>query len=670
MSIYSFIVSFRNRQGGDVQNAPSSSSVASNSRFQNDLPGQSFDQSLKADDVRSSRTQATNKNNANLNIGENAFNAKSADFDDNASIGSQRSLGNNSISHQSYNDSIASLAMKGGETSGRSFAPGTASDKSLLNQSLEPAASTKSSSSHGISKSFKGSHGKVEHTSSKKQNHDSNQVSNNGDGTFQFPFGVPSDIKELMRVIKEKEAVLIKKEAELESEIKQRVKEYIREHGIGFPRYKLSYKPIHFNSVCWINHAICSFIFRGKIPTGEQDGVISGPTSQMNTERSLTKIQPGGLTRAPSQVFRRDADDNSTIESGAFPYGNGGKGSNREASNAETALGSPSRNAKSAPSTRPNDSNGVKGATKTISLNKPNGDDERPKTHDGSSPIRTSYGGMPTTPSGTRTKVGPSNIPLDGELIKYRLNIEENDPNKDRIYDIIDILVNNINYRQATDTSGKAFDSVDLIKFATPLIKVRQDAACDTSDLIESMRPLKELRVYDHPADFFMTRTYKITPDLESLWSKIQASDNVLAFFLTEFLPFLSPSERMRLNFAALPYQNRLVEEDLSKRPSSASPTKGHQQQFQSRSREWFTLSEEIVKGMSILHQECAAMLPLMAAIERISNDIIHFVKSMRKAGVTYIEDIRSLMSHNSENVALLQRSLIDLYRYVCLIFM
>jgi hypothetical protein len=223
-----------------MQNAPSSSSsVASNSRLQNDFPTQSFDQPLKSDDVRSNmRTTAANaKNNSNLSVGENAFNTKGADFNDNASVGSQRSIGNNSISHQSYNDSIASTSMKGAETSGRSVAQGVNSDKSLLSQSLEPAVSTKSASQHGTShKSSKGSHGKSEHASSKKHTHDSNQNNNNGDGTFQFPFGVPSDIKELMRVIKEKEAVLIKKEAELESEIKQRVKEYIREHGIGFPR--------------------------------------------------------------------------------------------------------------------------------------------------------------------------------------------------------------------------------------------------------------------------------------------------------------------------------------------------------------------------------------------------------------------------------------------------
>jgi hypothetical protein len=51
-----------------------------------------------------------------------------------------------------------------------------------------------------------------------------------------FPNGVPSNVTEMIRVLKEREAVLFKKELDLEEDVKKKVKEYIREHGIGLTR--------------------------------------------------------------------------------------------------------------------------------------------------------------------------------------------------------------------------------------------------------------------------------------------------------------------------------------------------------------------------------------------------------------------------------------------------
>lgn len=394
--------------------------------------------------------------------------------------------------------------------------------------------------------------------------------------------------------------------------------------------------------------------------------MMSGGSSQLNTERNPNRLPPGMLSKAPSQMtFRRD-DDNSTIDSSSMPFGGNHSGINRNngleglKTTSSESNGSPSRNAKSAPPTRSMDNNFGSITKNTTKSN----EEKRPKSHGGGySSLRNPAQQTPGASNGNRPNFGPLLAPLDAASIKSRLNIDLDDPNKDKIFDIIDIIVNNINYRHSSDATGKSLDSIDLIKIVTPTIPIRQDAACDTSDLTTATRPLKTLPIYDHPVDFFMTRTYKITPELESLWAKMQASDNVIAFLLNEFLPFLSYTERMRLNFAALPYPHRLSEEEMSKRPSSASAMSPSRGQLQPRSREWFTLSEEIVKGMIIIHQECMAMLPLMSAIEKISEDVIHFVKSMRKAGIPYIEDIRTLMSHHPENIGLLQRSLIDLYR-------
>ena len=111
------------------------------------------------------------------------------------------------------------------------------STKSSLNQNSHVSGGGASSISHKSGKVAHGKSTKDDHTSGKTRRHSiSKDEPSQPDPTLQFPFGVPADVKELMRVIKDKEAVLIKKEAELESEIKKRIKEYIRDHGIGVPK--------------------------------------------------------------------------------------------------------------------------------------------------------------------------------------------------------------------------------------------------------------------------------------------------------------------------------------------------------------------------------------------------------------------------------------------------
>ncbi len=202
-------------------------------------------------------------NGAVVGSGGNIMNDKGLDFSDNLSVGSNRSqtsLGNNSFSQQSFNDSIASTSVKGAGGMGRGFENtsslssgiaaqqgSTTDNRTVLSQVPESTKSSLNQNSHGgggassIShKSGKVAHGKStkdDHTSGKTRRHSiSKDESSQPDPTLQFPFGVPADVKELMRVIKDKEAVLIKKEAELESEIKKRIKEYIRDHGIGVPK--------------------------------------------------------------------------------------------------------------------------------------------------------------------------------------------------------------------------------------------------------------------------------------------------------------------------------------------------------------------------------------------------------------------------------------------------
>ena len=55
--------------------------------------------------------------------------------------------------------------------------------------------------------------------------------------------------------------------------------------------------------------------------------------------------------------------------------------------------------------------------------------------------------------------------------------------------------------------------------------------------------------------------------------------------------------------------------------------------------------------------------MPLIAATESLSENVVHFVKTLRKAGVATLSDLRSLADRDPEKVHLLQTMLVDLYR-------
>lgn len=197
-----------------------------------------------------------------------------------------------------------------------------------------------------------------------------------------------------------------------------------------------------------------------------------------------------------------------------------------------------------------------------------------------------------SSPSKVRKPPTYPQCALDGSMIKARLRLEDDDPNKEKIHDFVDIIVNNI--QCAGNSSGGAVmdkENVRLIKMVAPKT-FAIDVATDTADLPSSeIKPMQE--------------------NLE--------------------IGLLRPVNR----------------------GESQNP----------RERDWFKIHFSLIEAMSTIRQDCLSMLPMIKIIERIVEDVVHFIRTFHQAGITRIQTIRKLLLDNSKHCHRLQQSLSDLFR-------
>ena len=504
-------------------------------------------------------------------------------------------------------------------------------DGSIHTKNSVPENSTKSHGKHSAGESAKG-HGmssasnKAVHekyANNNSRNNQNNSKTIDDESSIESSFlhkasaSLPPDITDMMRILKDREAVLIKRETEIEAEVKQRVKEYIRSHGIGYQKKSLS------PSTSILDQKLAD-------ETGPESGA----------DHNNSALHPNGSHEIQFRdSLTNDHNGSSTLRESSLQRSMSSQQMKPHSHEGQRGELSPSRgsNSHSREGGRKYDQTSLEQA-KFKELH-----DLKHKHGLGNS------GGSRPNSKGTSRKatlrtITPLPRPIDSMEVKTRLDIDQSFPHLGTIHEIIDLIVNNVNLRYNGDLS-----SLDLIKIVTPKIPIKQDMATSTDDL-DAKKPW-ELPIYHNNSNLLITRTYKMTPELESLMDKLAAVDNPLQMLYDEFHFFLPTLQKERLAFAAMNYSERKYQNAVTQGDAAST------------AQDWFKINTNMYATMNDLFAACMNMLPMITAIEKIANEIIQFVKSMKKSGVVDIADIRSLMQNNSDNIKLLQSSLIDLYR-------
>lgn len=426
---------------------------------------------------------------------------------------------------------------------------------------------------------------------------------------------IPPDVTELMRILKEKEAVLIKRETDIENEVKQKVKEYIRSHGIGYQKKSISGASILEPKLLEDSDGVMREEGHDDNPDRNKDGEIVFRDSLTNEYGGSSLLRDASLQRSNS-----------------FQMPTSGRARSRDGGSRDGDNNSPSKSRQTSRERKMDQTQLEQNKFKELHdlKNKNTGTSGRPNSRG--------------TRQGTWRTITPLPRALDSQEIKSRVDVEQSYPHLGTLHEIIDLIVNNINHKFNGDLK-----TLDLIKIVTPKIPIKQDMSTDTEDL-DAKKPW-ELPIYHNHANLMITRTYKVTPELQSFLDKLATDDNPLKLIFDEFGDFLPALQKERLSFAAMSYPERKHRDQVA-------------QKLPVTSQDWFKLNTNLYGSMNELFEACMNMLPMISAIEKIAHEVIQFIKSMKKSGIVNIADIRSLMQNNSSNIKLLQGSLVDLYRY------
>ncbi len=345
----------------------------------------------------------------------------------------------------------------------------------------------------------------------------------------------PEELKSLLKKIKERENILLQREKDFENEVQRRLQNYLSQHGLLM------------------------------VETDSQSQEDNGSSQPQTAFFSLTQVQPtvsNGLASSSTKdisnpLTTTTTDTETDMSAGQLSPIRGSVQLMQSPLSMKTVNNSPSVLGK------------IKGAK--------------------ASPAAS------LSPTKNRKSSLNPHCDINGDAIKSRLQLDADDPNKDKIHDFVDIIVNNI---QKGPTSNGTAENMGLIKMIAPKQIIKMDTASDTSDL---------------PLSF--GNGSEVTNDLKN--AEIM------------FPP---------------PPVHRGASQDI-------------------RERDWFKIHYPLIAGIAPIYQDCNSMMPMIKAIERILDDLIHFVKTFRQAGITRVLTMRKLLLNNTQHCQHLQQSLADLFK-------
>lgn len=202
--------------------------------------------------------------------------------------------------------------------------------------------------------------------------------------------------------------------------------------------------------------------------------------------------------------------------------------------------------------------------------------------------------------------------------------------------------------------------SGDLIKITALNSTVTQEQGTSTDDLESDMNK-KELLIYNNQQNILITRSYKVTPELQTFQEQLSKAENPLYFLFQEFQQYLNGMQKERLLQASWMYSYKLNKtpgggtestkntavsiktsnkdnniiasgKQSSKNQSTDdantnTEAKNNAAMIAMKVQPWVQMVDGLETTMKEIHSQSLQMIPLLQTIETIANDVIQVVK-------------------------------------------
>jgi hypothetical protein len=477
--------------------------------------------------------------------------------------------------------------------------------------------------------------------------------------------GYPTARNDLINLLQEKEHLLAKQERELETELKKRVKEYIRNHGIGFGNSS-TIATVSSSGIGNINDMNDSLI------TGESNKVSGSSGEEQRYHQAdsihfphvdLVESVDGGLGREMTdlnsslenndyrQVYHPSANSQSINLSSFVDFPDSETNAQRvkTGDDKSNVIDQDMNNLDSFLIENGLNDAAVRNELEVVALT--SGGKASPLPSRFSSSKKQPR--IPSREGGNRLRdlrQYPADMDVTlkettgdalrastfrQELHKVKTRLRATDPNN-KLYSAegipeIDQMIETIYNNVALSGSKAVPQDWKLIQIATtdqlkkPVTQATSTSTDDLEDFVTNKQ--HQLPVYDNQANILITRTYKPSLDPTSFEEKLRQSANPLHFLYQHYSDYLSQLQKDRLFFAA-----------VSAAAASSSAVNDKIQEISNtlpqRNRNHIvTAAHHILTISKKLLDECTTLLPLINAIETLVNDSVQIVKTIQRSG-------------------------------------
>jgi hypothetical protein len=479
----------------------------------------------------------------------------------------------------------------------------------------------------------------------------------------------PRARNDLIHLLQEKEQLLAKQERELETELKKRVKEYIRTHGIGFGNsstiptvsssgvdnneYDMndslitgeSNKTSGNRSEEHHHHQAASIHFPHVDLVNSLDGGLAGEVVDVNSSAENNDNRHPYHTGANSQSINLSSfvdfpDSESNLQrmktDDGKSYDIDQDMNNLDSFLLENGLNDAAvRNELEVIAL----TSGGKPSQLASRLNSSNKQLRIP-SREGGTRLRDlrQYPADVNTALKETLRDSARAATFRQELLEVKARLRATDPNN-KLYSTegipeIDQMIETIYNNVALSGSKAIPEDWKLIQIATtdqlrkPVTQATSTSTDDLEDFVTNKQ--HQLPVYDNQANILITRTYKPSIEPISFEEKLRQSSNPLHFLYQHYSDYLSQLQKDRLFFAA-----------VSNTVTSSSSIVAMNEKIQEisntlpqRNRNHIvTAAHHILTISKKLLDECTTLLPLINAIETLVNDSVQIVKTIQRSG-------------------------------------